>query len=213
MQRIIEKMKREIREIIKKRYAESALWKINDDVKEIYARYKRTYPSLRIETEAADAQRKQTEKEIRKEWTSKRLAAAPAEVNAILGRDFARVKGEIDTKVNTAIRRGISTDMPMRKMVSLVDRAFDRGIEKARTVARTARLAQNRAEYLRTAIESGATKFKYVGPASDRDFCARQLGRVFTLDEIAQLDNGQHLPVIAYMGGYNCRHRWQAVYD
>lgn len=64
----------------------------------------------------------------------------------------------------------------------------------------------------KTAKDSN-TRLKYVGPLDDktREFCAEHVGKVYTIDEILDLDNGQGLPVLTNMGGYNCRHEWRPV--
>jgi hypothetical protein len=44
-----------------------------------------------------------------------------------------------------------------------------------------------------------------------RPFCREHLGRVYTRDEIAELDNGQLPNVLLTGGGYNCRHVWTEI--
>ena len=56
-------------------------------------------------------------------------------------------------------------------------------------------------------------KFEYFG-ANDgrtRSFCREHIGKVYTLNQIEKLDNGQGLSVLQYKGGYNCRHDWIPV--
>lgn len=50
----------------------------------------------------------------------------------------------------------------------------------------------------------------YYGDARDntRPFCLRCIGKVFTLEQIEQMDNGQLSPVKIYAGGWNCIHSW-----
>lgn len=50
----------------------------------------------------------------------------------------------------------------------------------------------------------------YYGDARDttREFCLKCLGRVFHVDQIASMRNGQGLDVVTYAGGYNCIHSW-----
>jgi hypothetical protein len=69
------------------------------------------------------------------------------------------------------------------------------------------------------ADELGLTLFEYVGPDDKvtRDFCEGLLNErdpaIYSIDEIREMDNGTGLPVLQYRGGYNCRHRWNAVTD
>lgn len=69
-----------------------------------------------------------------------------------------------------------------------------RGFERAISVAK--------------AEELDLQLFLYSGPVDDktRDFCASRAGKVHHVDELAQWDNEQDLPVEIYLGGYNCRH-------
>lgn len=47
----------------------------------------------------------------------------------------------------------------------------------------------------------------YFGPTGNsREFCEERVGRIFTIKQIEEMDNGQGLPVIRYCGGYNCLH-------
>lgn len=49
----------------------------------------------------------------------------------------------------------------------------------------------------------------YDGPTGNsREFCEERVGKIYTMEEIAAMDNGQGLPVIRYCGGYNCLHDW-----
>jgi len=52
------------------------------------------------------------------------------------------------------------------------------------------------------------THYLYFGPISDntRPFCRARVGQTFTEAELHAMDNGQGLPVIRYLGGYNCLH-------
>jgi hypothetical protein len=63
------------------------------------------------------------------------------------------------------------------------------------------------------ALQAGAdpeTRFAFMGPvdAKTRDWCLEHVGRVYTRDEIDQMDNGQIDNVFLTGGGYNCRHTW-----
>lgn len=62
---------------------------------------------------------------------------------------------------------------------------------------------------LSKADEAGIERFLYDGPLDQvtRPFCQKHVGKVYTLEELKGLDNGQGLPVEIYLGGYNCRHR------
>jgi len=66
-----------------------------------------------------------------------------------------------------------------------------------------------------TAIKAeaaGIEKALYDGPAlipTSHKFCEEHYKRIYSRDEILEMDNGQLNPVITYCGGYRCRHRWR----
>ena len=213
MQRLLEQLRKDIRKATMARAKEGRMSLVKGDIAAILADYRKRYPSLCVRLEKAELVRQAAEQELQKEWVSERITEKTQAISKMLGSDYAAIQGNVNQSLVKAVRRGVSEDLELKDLTRLIDRAFDRGIKAARTVARTARLAQNRADYLREAIGSGATRFKYSGPSAERNFCSHHLGEVYTIKEILELNNGQGLPVLAYMGGYNCRHRWLAVYD
>lgn len=77
---------------------------------------------------------------------------------------------------------------------------------------------------------AGVKKFRYGGPAPEREFCVNVMngnraalgishirpagkGRVYTTEEINAMNNGQLPNVTANAGGFNCRHFWIPVAD
>lgn len=58
------------------------------------------------------------------------------------------------------------------------------------------------------ADELELTHFLYAGGTikTSRQFCIERANKIFTLEETQSWDNEQDLPVIPYLGGYNCRH-------
>jgi hypothetical protein len=61
------------------------------------------------------------------------------------------------------------------------------------------------------AINDGINTFRYDGPPPERQFCISIWRKVFTLEEINMMDNGQFGDVFYTGGGYNCRHWWSPV--
>jgi hypothetical protein len=96
--------------------------------------------------------------------------------------------------------------------VKLVKRSARTVHYRATTIVNTLRLGRSRGSALDKALQSGVTRFKYVGPSFNiRPFCKDHLGKTYTIDEIKLMDNGQGLPVAEFCGGHNCQHRWVAV--
>jgi len=64
------------------------------------------------------------------------------------------------------------------------------------------------AQKIADASKQGVKYFRYEGPqGSARAFCAERIGKVYSAEEIEKMNNGHGLPVLYFMGGWNCRHR------
>lgn len=103
---------------------------------------------------------------------------------------------------------------PLAKIITRVKSEIGTSVGKAATVARTEIAAFDRAAAEEAAVNSGLDLRIYMGPMDriTRPFCAALVGKVLTLGQIADLDNGQTaVGPIFEGGGYNCRHRWVAV--
>lgn len=82
-----------------------------------------------------------------------------------------------------------------------------------KTELTTETAAFHRSASIIAAKQAGLEKFLYYGNIQDntRAFCRQHVGNIYTLKELQNMDNGQDLPVIPYLGGYNCRHRLVVV--
>lgn len=80
------------------------------------------------------------------------------------------------------------------------------------TVQNTIRLGIARQGVIEQSLANGVRYFRYAGASHRaRPFCRERIGKVYSIEEIRAMDNGQGLPVEFFCGGYNCRHRWVAV--
>jgi hypothetical protein len=81
------------------------------------------------------------------------------------------------------------------------------------TYANTAQATFDRTLNNAVMEEAGVEKVEYVGPVdgATRDWCARHVGKVYTIEEAKQLTNDQGGSAFVEGGGYNCRHEWAAV--
>jgi hypothetical protein len=81
---------------------------------------------------------------------------------------------------------------------------------KLRTQANTQLAGFQTSLTIKKADDVGLRYFKYSGNIikTTRKFCERRAGKIFTIEEAQtwQQEQGQGLPVIPYLGGYNCRH-------
>ena len=170
--------------------------------------------------------------DLREEMSMTRFATDEAEQREFLGA--FRASGVTGTFQNTGeegndplrllkrlSRFTYSTDL-LRDRLSkairpeeILDNATGRTLANLRTELSTTRMAFQRVVHLEKAKKAGITQFLYVGPDDEvtRDYSAERVDRVFTLEEIQAMDNGQGLPVEVYGGGWNCRHHWRPVSD
>ncbi len=123
----------------------------------------------------------------------------------------ADIRKVLQKELDRAIRSGIGPEALTRR---LRDQEIDTA-ERVKTLANTSIAQFNNSLTFEQAKVSGSERFLYSGPisVSTRPFCLAHVGYVFTLEQIALMDNGQGLPVREACGGYNCRHEWVAVPD
>jgi hypothetical protein len=86
-------------------------------------------------------------------------------------------------------------------------------VSNIRTELRTELAVFQRTITKQVGDELGVELYAYVGPTDKiiRDFCKSRVGKVFSVEEIKAMDNGQGLDVFTSGGGYNCRHDWRPV--
>lgn len=215
-ERAMNRFSKELLEAIAKRYNEGKPELIKDDLRRISRKFGIAFAD-------ADMERKRIEKQLADEWTRDRsndkipkIKNTGAENNA--DGAFARMRNSVNRDVKRAVDRAIKAKMPTAEAVKIIKRVLGKLRANAATIGRTARMGKIRSDFIRKALADGIRKFRYVGPSGasgtmdgPRTFCQRNLGKAFTIEEILELNNGQGLPVLIYMGGYNCRHWWEAV--
>jgi hypothetical protein len=207
MQYNLRKLQREIRALIKKHYDAGTPELIKRDIQKLLPKYKG------LSATQAERLRKQTETKLKAEYVKEKTPDAKPMIDKMLNTDYAIVQNKVNTNIVNAVQRGIRSGMTIKEMTNLIDRKVEIGKHHANTVARTARIAQNRAAKIEKGNSAGAEKYKLKGPSPERDFCRKYYGEVKTLKEWARLDNGQGLPVVPYCGGYNCKHWLEPVFD
>lgn len=139
--------------------------------------------------------------------------AATTAILTTTANQFATASGGIQKSVVDIVARGFAKNLTRSEIANLLEHELGKAAATSRTIAQTATSAFGRANVFHQASDAGVTKFKYSGPGADRQFCRANLGRIYTLQDLRKLQNGQGLPVEYYCGGYNCRHRWLPVVD
>ncbi len=112
-----------------------------------------------------------------------------------------------------AVIRGTFATKPVPDLVRDVAKVVDSAESRIQTLYDTAVSIYGRQVEGEAAGDDPETPFAYMGPVDDktRDFCLDRVGKVFTRQEIDEMDNAQIANVFLTGGGYNCRHVWQEV--
>ncbi len=130
---------------------------------------------------------------------------------------FTELQNTLITRLNTEIVNatiaGLSPVLVEQTITNLIEKfKSDMTTELELSIARVYRTANTA-----LAKDNDIERFKYVGPTGGniRPFCLEYVGKIKTMDEWNELDNGkgQPKPVSEYQGGYRCRHSFVGVID
>jgi hypothetical protein len=121
--------------------------------------------------------------------------------------------GEAGAKLRDILVVGANTNAPIADLVEELAAAADVELQKAVVEAQTQLMGFQRDALETQAEESGVDLYTYDGPGGPDDlitrpFCAPLVGKIVTLPDLDQMDNGdgQPRPVSRFLGGYRCRH-------
>ncbi len=125
----------------------------------------------------------------------------------ILG-EYEKINTGFEEGVLRVVRQAMKSGQP-GDVVKALRRLGKTARRHLGTVAQTAKDGLAQGQKIEDAKKAGVKYFRYTGPAAGaRPRCGEWLGKIYSINEIDHLDNGQGLPVLYYMGGWNCRHRW-----
>jgi hypothetical protein len=98
-------------------------------------------------------------------------------------------------------------------VISALDAALRSAEGRQITEARTAITTFGRQITAVAAVDAGLDHYLYVGPLDGitRGFCKELVGKTFTEQQVAKLNNYQLNPPLVRGGGYNCRHTWAPI--
>ena len=149
------------------------------------------------------------------------LANAHADLLIDAGLSFPSVEWETVQSLHRVNFAKINQDVN-KTVISHMERIFREGkgilsLEKslreskivdyqARTLSRTAVAGFDNDYSVTLASEAGIELFRWSGPPAQRPICKKNLGKNFTKKQLRGASNGQGLPVITHLGGYNCQH-------
>ena len=120
--------------------------------------------------------------------------------------EFAAVGDSLPKGLGKTIKRAIDKGYSASKLESMISQRLNGAEYIARTISNTSLRAFDRRSVIQKALESEISHFRYTGPATERKFCLKHLNKVYSIEQIRQLDNGQINPVEDYGGGFNCHH-------
>jgi len=129
--------------------------------------------------------------------------------SAIVLPDFKKEYGSLFSKtIKTGLQKGLGYSQIRRELKDTGTPEY-----QISTVVNTSIAQFDNSLTLEYAAQSNIKKFKYDGDLhpNTRSFCRKHLGKIYTIEQIRQLDNGQGLPVETSLGGYNCTHYWTPI--
>lgn len=131
--------------------------------------------------------------------------------HGLLGKVY-NLDTEAVTRANDILTRGVLTDGDINQTRDELQRELN--ITKNKADA----LYHDGTQLYTRSVQAEMTKgrydyFLYTGPRDDkmRPFCRKHEDKIYSRDEIEELDNGQIENVFLTGGGYRCRHIWRPV--
>jgi len=131
---------------------------------------------------------------------------------SLINIDFSAVDNTIKNTVSREILTAINSGYGFSTIQNNLNNS-GLGFAQASTLANTYISMYDNNYMVEMAKQTGVIYYIYDGVilAHSRDFCKQRVGRVYTIDELAKMDNGQGLPVTQACGGYNCTHHLSAI--
>jgi hypothetical protein len=204
---------RKVREIVRKLYSEVGEPPSGDILERMRSEISRIAFEMgidgNIQKEAEKAIREETRKEA-EQFVDSRFV--PASSIQSLTSEVGKIREGYDRQVFEIVRRGIARNEDSKVIQERLARLGRTEERHYGTVQNTIRLGITRQGAIEQALANGVSYFRYSGASTGaRPFCRERIGKVYSIEEIRAMDNGQGLPVEFFCGGYNCRHRWVAV--
>lgn len=137
--------------------------------------------------------------------------------NAMIEANLAEIKSIIDDYTTKVIRGAVLAQVSGKKFdyPKIHNDEADSFINKVFTNTITSADGFERGLSIKKATDLDLKYFIYEGGLikTSRPFCVEKAGKIFTMQDLKSWDNGQKLPVIPYLGGYNCRHHINWISD
>jgi hypothetical protein len=126
------------------------------------------------------------------------------------GIDDLLVRGqEAGERLREIVVHGANGNTPIADLVEKLSEAAGITLRQAVVEAQTQLMAFHRDGLAVESYDAGIDLFEYTGPDDGiiRDFCSLYVGKIVTLQDLDEADNGsQPKPVSRFLGGWRCRH-------
>lgn len=198
MKLTIKEYQKRITEIIKRLRKEGKEEEIEKEIRKFKEKYEPAVPGELLIRQTAS---KQEEEFIGKYTISK-----------IFSKGIKEIKDNIEEEVVDIVMKGIRRNLTDEEIENKIRKTGKAWGGHARNLRNTVEIAYNRATSLDIQRKAGFEFFRLVGPVlGARQWCKDHIDKVYTIEEIEKLNNGQGLAVREFAGGYNCRHHWEGV--
>jgi hypothetical protein len=127
--------------------------------------------------------------------------------------DFPKIDKDVRNSVVKEVRNLAKDNLSYEVLRTQLQKT-SLGTSEISNLANTALSQFDNASMFEFAQQAGINQFLYDGPVllpNSHTLCIECWHKIFTYEEILQLDNGCDLPVVTSCGGYRCRHYWTAV--
>lgn len=149
-------------------------------------------------------------------WISERTRVKPSKsaLNILIkaNQQFAIIDNQVRKGILDAVESAVNNNQTKKQLANNIEKSVS-GAYRAETIANTSLQSYSQAVSIDEEKNAGVEKWKYVGASPERTFCKQHYNKVYTYQEIKNMDNQQGLSVVYFRGGYNCTHRWRPVID
>lgn len=223
-----EKLKQQIRIIIRRNLQSGTPEKIRKQIKELLTeplRTLRTEQALSLQKKISnnlakdeiEQLRKEIEKEFEEEFVKSRTEKSEylSDAKKIIrsaSKQTEYLKEKLSQAIFEAVEKGIEEKSDWKEIYKESLYQIDITGLRLETELETHKAALDRLIRVKNLEQTGWEYLEYAGPTGTvRPFCMEHIGRVYHIDEVKKMKNMFGQPALYYQGGYNCRHRWDPV--
>ncbi len=207
---------RTIKNILEKYFREGKADKIKDEaVLEIKLALKRNKIPFNKYKNQIYKLTKEVEKELEKSFMDEKVKPIDENVKKQLNELIKKSNFAV-TELQQKIEKELIKSLNSGDFV----KSLERGLRKIKVAERhinteifTTKAALDNLKRSMDYKKAGVKYLRYAGPlGTERPFCKLHIDRVYRFEEVEEMLNNFGQPALIYCGGYNCRHRWEAMF-